>query len=259
MKKITFPIESSEEDTVSPLHPDLWWFVKMLIVIIIAIIFAVWGSYTFSRVLLSRIDLATEREYFWDMMIDETMKPFDLTSLQTLGITGALSGYNIYLQDSQEANAFATLGGNIIVTSALLENIKNEEELIFILGHERAHIENRDVIQSFAQSMPIILTLQSLWIDTGNSITSISSILGNYASREKESFADDSGIIFLKSLGLNSACATGFFEQNKNGFESYVEIFSSHPVSWDRLRKLEEKKLSTEKICTPMSTYKSKK
>ena len=96
------------------------------------------------------------------MMIDETMKPFDLTSLQTLGITGALSGYNIYLQDSQEANAFATLGGNIIVTSALLENIKNEEELIFILGHERAHIENRDVIQSFAQSMPIILTLQSL-------------------------------------------------------------------------------------------------
>jgi len=96
------------------------------------------------------------------MMIDESMTPLDIASLQIPNIAETLSGYSIYIQDSQEENAYATLGGNIIVTSALLENIEHEEELVFILGHERAHIEHRDVIRSFAQSMPIILTLQSL-------------------------------------------------------------------------------------------------
>lgn len=252
MKKIVLPIESSEEDSINPLRPDLSWFTKMIIIVIVALLFAVWGSYVFSHVLLSRIDLDTEKRYFWSMMIDESMTPLDLRTLQTLGIAESFSGYSVYIQDSHEENAYATLGGNIIVTSTLLENIEHEEELVFILGHERAHIEHRDVIRSFAQSMPIILTLQSLWIDTGNSTTQMSSVLRNYASREKESSADDSGIVFLESLGLNPLCATGFFERTKHGFETYIEVFSDHPISQERLQKLEATGLNMDTECTPL-------
>lgn len=90
------------------------------------------------------------------------METLDLTTLKISELSDALRDYTIYIQESTESNAFATIGGNIIVTSSLLDEIENEEELVFILGHELAHIEHRDVIRSMAQSMPIILTLQSL-------------------------------------------------------------------------------------------------
>lgn len=173
------------------------------------------------------------------MMIEEGMQPLDLKTLKVSSIREIFSGYGIYMQSSSEENAFATLGGNIIITTALFEKIENEEELIFILGHERAHIEHRDVIRSFAQSMPIILTLQSLGIDTGDSMTHVSSILSNYTSREIESKADDAGLVFLESLELNPLCATGFFERNQNGFESYTKILSDHPAYQERLLKLQ--------------------
>ncbi|MFZ2255299.1 MAG: hypothetical protein WAW59_05340 [Patescibacteria group bacterium] len=41
MKKIVLPIESSEEDSINPLRPDLSWFTKMIIIVIVALLFAV--------------------------------------------------------------------------------------------------------------------------------------------------------------------------------------------------------------------------
>lgn len=257
MKKIQLPIESSYEDSITPSRPDIWWLAKMSIIVVAALIFAVWGSYVFSYTVLSHIDLETEKRYFGEMMIEEDMTTLDLTRLQTLGISNMFQWYTVYVQPSDEENAFATLGGNIIVTSTLLEKIQNEEELIFILAHELAHIEHRDVIRGMAQSMPIILTLQSLWIDTGNSMTRMSTILNNYASREKESKADDAGIVFLESLGLNPLCATGFFERHKNGFEKYMEVLSDHPISEERLLKLQNSWSNKDKACTPMKTENS--
>lgn len=252
MKKIQLPIESSDEDNINPSHPDIWWLVRMSVIVIWTLILAVWGSYIFSYTVLAHIDLETEKRYFWGMMIEEDMKPLDLTTIQTPNLNDTFSGYTIYIQPSDEENAFATLGGNIIITSALLEKIENEEELIFILRHEFAHIENRDVIQSIAQSMPIILTLQSLWIDTGNSMTRVSSIINNHTSREKESKADDISIIFLENTELNPLCATKFFERHWNGFEKYTTLLSTHPSSEERLQKLRNRSAHKDKKCTPM-------
>ncbi len=257
MKKIQLPIESSDEDNINPSRPDIWWLVRMSMIVIWTVMFAVWGSYIFSYTVLAHIDLETEKRYFWGMMIKEDMESLDLTTLQTPNLNDTLSGYTIYIEASNEENAFATLGGNIIITSALLEKIENEEELIFILAHELAHIEHRDVIRSFAQSMPIILTLQSLWIDTGDSITRVGSIITSYSSREKESSADDAGILFLESLGFNPLCATGFFERHKNGFETYIEVLSDHPVSQERIEKLQNSWSNKDKACTPMKKVNS--
>jgi beta-barrel assembly-enhancing protease len=55
--------------------------------------------------------------------------------------------YHFYLRDDRNfVNAFALPGGQIVVGRGLLELIENEDELAVVLGHEIAHVDNRDAI-----------------------------------------------------------------------------------------------------------------
>jgi len=49
--------------------------------------------------------------------------------------------YQVFILDSQRANAFAAPGGNILVTQGLLKTLKTEGEIVAVLLHEMAHIE----------------------------------------------------------------------------------------------------------------------
>ena len=42
---------------------------------------------------------------------------------------------------SKEVNAFSTPGGNVLITTGLLEQLNDEAELAFVLGHEIAHAD----------------------------------------------------------------------------------------------------------------------
>ena len=53
----------------------------------------------------------------------------------------AYKGYHFILQDSPEVNAFAVPGGFVFITTAMLDFLKNEDELAAILGHEMGHME----------------------------------------------------------------------------------------------------------------------
>lgn len=47
----------------------------------------------------------------------------------------------VHLLRSDEVNAFSTPGGNILLTTGLLERLNTESELAFVIGHEVAHID----------------------------------------------------------------------------------------------------------------------
>jgi predicted Zn-dependent protease len=56
--------------------------------------------------------------------------------------------YHFYLQDDPNfVNAFALPGGNIVVGRGLLSLMESEDELAAVLGHEIAHVDNRDAIE----------------------------------------------------------------------------------------------------------------
>ena len=67
----------------------------------------------------------------------------------------------VHLQENDTLNAFATLGGNIVVFDGLLETLKNEQALAFVLAHEVAHIALRHPIQGVTRQIgaQIILAL----------------------------------------------------------------------------------------------------
>ena len=56
-------------------------------------------------------------------------------------------------------NAFASLGGNIVVFQGLIDELAHEQALAFVLAHETAHIALRHPIQVLARQMGVSLTL----------------------------------------------------------------------------------------------------
>jgi predicted Zn-dependent protease len=65
--------------------------------------------------------------------------------LQTLVINSnkipAFNGYRVMVLDTNEVNAFASLGGHIFLTRGLVELAASEDVLAAVLAHELAHIK----------------------------------------------------------------------------------------------------------------------
>jgi predicted Zn-dependent protease len=58
--------------------------------------------------------------------------------------------YSFYVLDSPEINAFAVPGGFIFITRGALKIISNEAELVGVLAHEIAHIEQGHGLKAIA-------------------------------------------------------------------------------------------------------------
>ncbi len=54
----------------------------------------------------------------------------------------------VHYSNQEVVNAFATLGGNMVVYEGLLERLPSENALSMVLGHEMSHIKHRDAIRS---------------------------------------------------------------------------------------------------------------
>jgi predicted Zn-dependent protease len=50
------------------------------------------------------------------------------------------AGYHVLILDSPEINAFATPGGHIFITRALIQAVESEDALAAVIAHEMAHI-----------------------------------------------------------------------------------------------------------------------
>ena len=55
--------------------------------------------------------------------------------------------YKFRVIDTDVINAFAIAGGNVYVTSALIDFVDNEDELVFVIGHEIGHIDKKHSMQ----------------------------------------------------------------------------------------------------------------
>jgi beta-barrel assembly-enhancing protease len=56
---------------------------------------------------------------------------------------------------SDDINAFAIPGGNIVVYSGLIEKMRGYEELVALLGHEASHINERHTTRAFLKEISL--------------------------------------------------------------------------------------------------------
>jgi predicted Zn-dependent protease len=151
---------------------------------------------------------------------------------------------NVHVIDGPP-NAFATLGGNMMVTTGLLRVVQSENGLAMVVGHELMHLKNRDAIASFGSSILVSIAISSVF-----GSNSSASFLGNKGtvvtmmgfSRDMESEADAGASQGLLSRYGHTGGGTEFFDyiMSHHDEPEWELLFRTHPLSEDRVDAIQE-------------------
>ncbi len=130
-------------------------------------------------------------------------------------------------------NAYATLGGNIYVDSALLAHARTPEELAGVLAHEIGHVSNRHIMQGFIVDLFTSAGLRMVF-SSGSDENVTDLFLRMTFSRGEESQADAAGLHRLQIAHINNAGFKNFFERlGKSGLAD--KFLSNHPANQARI------------------------
>ncbi len=158
--------------------------------------------------------------------------------------------FRVDILENEQMNALAFPGGNIVLTSTLVESLTSENELAMILGHELSHYRQHDHLRALGR-MAVFMGLMTVWSAGTNSnplgsyvVNSISTFDLKY-SRRQERLADDYGLTFLITRYQHAGGAVGVFEKLKKDYEAeeripFVQFFSTHPSMENRIQHLRQ-------------------
>lgn len=146
--------------------------------------------------------------------------------------------------NSDEVNAFALPNGQIVVFSAILENMKSSDELVALLAHEASHINQRHSTKMICRNLAGYMIISLILSD----VNGIMAVIGDNAqqlhslaySRKFEQEADEQGMKILMENNINPYGMVQLFEQleAESGFD-IPKIISSHPLTKDRKENME--------------------
>ena len=142
--------------------------------------------------------------------------------------------------NSDESNAFATLGGHIMVSRGLVENIHSENALAMVIAHEIGHIKHRDPIVSLGGGVAVGLVFSAL-LGESNGGALVSGVIGMTQmsfSRSQEERADREALAALQARYGYTNGADEFFDYivREHPKKSRVPTFvSTHPSPQSRL------------------------
>lgn len=150
--------------------------------------------------------------------------------------------YHIYVIRNDNINAFASLGGNMVVFSGLLKYADNPEEVAAVLAHEMGHVEKRHVVNKVVKELGISLVLSVI---SGGDPGFINQILQQSVStvfdRSQESEADDFGLALLEKAEIHPNAMAAIFRKIKDEYGSStfenLEFLSTHPNTNKRIKK----------------------
>lgn len=148
---------------------------------------------------------------------------------------------HIHFIEGDEVNAFATLGGNIFVYSALLEDARSAEELAGVLAHEIEHVHHRHIIQGVLMRLVILQSLSAVFTGGPASMSpQIAQIFLNLKfSKQQEIQADEEGFKRLHNGQVNVQGLKEFFQRMDGEAGAPSALLSDHPAGRDRAQMAE--------------------
>ena len=150
----------------------------------------------------------------------------------------------IGVTEAAEPNAFALPGGNVLVTSGLLEEAGSENELAFVLAHELGHVEARDPLRALGRGLLVALALAAAGGSDGAAIAGFAAALGERVfSREQERAADRFALALVAAEYGHVAGASDFLRRLPDAgpagaAERAASWLATHPRSDDRVAEL---------------------
>lgn len=189
-----------------------------------------------------------QEEILWSFISDDLLyQPIDLQAQNNIQSivnklpSGVLpeqySEIKIIVPISKYVNAFAAPGGRIIITTGLLEENISEQAILFIIGHEIAHLARKDHLYEYAK---MLVAKAYSKITGSNLIIELLMFIDSYRSKETEFMADKYSAELLSILYNNKNGAVEFFKYliAKNKLSN--SISSSHPDAEIRLEKIKQ-------------------
>ncbi len=150
-----------------------------------------------------------------------------------------------YINDDT-VNAFATLGGHIMVFRGLLEKLPSENALLMLLAHEIAHVKLRHPLRAMGKGI-VLSTLFSLIL--GQSSDSVSKLMSQTGmmtmlgfSREQEEKADEEGLQavwrYYHHVGGSLALFEVLQKETQDSTGHVPALLRSHPQTAERMAHL---------------------
>lgn len=149
----------------------------------------------------------------------------------------------VHYVDDDTINAFATLGGHVVVFRGLLERMPHENALAMVMAHELAHLKHRDPIKGLSRAALLSLVM-ALVSSSGGEVAG--NVLGDAGllttlsfSREQETAADAEALQALTRLYGHVQGAEVLFQilAEESGQEEGMmqAFFSTHPMNSQRI------------------------
>ena len=157
--------------------------------------------------------------------------------------------YQFHVIVDKEINAFATPGGHVYVTKALV-NLANDPELASVLAHEVGHVVARHSLKTLQQAQmlggiaDLIGSVTGVAGDTAGQLGSMAAqIVGSgllsIHNREEEREADYLGVHTMVTAGYDANAMVTMFQKIQRVGESnsnlLSEIFADHPAVEERI------------------------
>lgn len=157
----------------------------------------------------------------------------------------------VHYVDEPVVNAFATLGGQLVVYRGLLERMPNENALAMVLAHEIAHVKLRHPLRSLGRGMVLAVAIAAMSGAGGNTLggyvvgeTGTLTVLG--FSRDQEEAADAEGLQAVVSKYGHGTGSQALFrvlleqERKLPLGAPQVEFLRTHPLGEERIEAMSE-------------------
>ncbi len=160
--------------------------------------------------------------------------------------------YHFAILKNQAANAFATPGGYIFVTTGLIDRLNSEAQFAALLGHEIAHVAKMHIVGTILRSSMIVNTTTPLDQDTEQlrKWAGIASdiLFKSGLDKNLEYEADMAAVSYATSAGYNADGLLEFLITLQASDGKNESVFSrTHPSLSDRMARLKKMESPREK------------
>jgi len=150
----------------------------------------------------------------------------------------------VHWSDTDVPNAFATLGGHVIVTRGLYERMPSENALAMVLAHELAHLRGRDPISAVGGTASLALLLALLGGDAEQLLPHVAAAVQLGYSRRAERRADEAALVAVVARYGHAGGTAAVFEV-LTGYAGPLRgatptLLSTHPADEERIARLQQ-------------------
>jgi len=151
--------------------------------------------------------------------------------------------FRVFLAETDEVNAVALPGGNIVVYTGLLRQVKSENELAMVLAHELGHFAHRDHLRGLGRGLGLAVATTLLFGEDNAASSLVSKSLLSFQikySQSQEAAADAFGLELLNRRFGHVGGGTDFFARlAKQAGSRLPYLLASHPHPEARIEKLQ--------------------